>query len=155
LQPMCQSVTNVHGYIAQSIFGLLALNPSHISNPAACSSMALAARTLSWYAHAAYGVLMPFAGFSTLEWGLKSAWVKKELDRDLVYGPFGWFRASHEQATYGDTVQSFVSWVLAMVAGFAVTWVAVTWIAPQLPLMECATCEDRRMCQELKCGGCG
>jgi hypothetical protein len=114
--------------------------------------MALAARTLSWYAHFVYGVLLPVAGFCTLEWRLKSRWVKKNLGMDLVYGPLGWPRSQHERKTFAVRLQSYLSWLLVLMAAMVLTWVAAAWIVPRLPLMQCRTCEDAGTCRKLECG---
>lgn len=113
LQHTCNSVSRVHQFILGSVFGpvlLVAAPGSRISNPAACSNMVIAARTLGWYAHTAYGLLMPIAGFCTLEWRMKAKWVHRKLRRQLVFGPLGWPRSSVEPRTFGSACQSFLSW---------------------------------------------
>lgn len=155
LQPACQAVSDWHHYIASSIFGPMLLwltSDSSITNAAACSSMAMAAKTLGWYAQASYGVLMPMAGFCTLEWRLKARYVREKLGKQLVYGPFGWPRSEHEPSTFASYMQYCLSWTLVSAAALGLLWVGLTWLVPLLPLMPCQTCADKRTCQSVTCG---
>jgi hypothetical protein len=159
LQPACTGVSDLHTFIAASFLGpvlyMLTSGSSNssisIANPAACASMPMAARVLGWYAQASYGLLMPVAGFCTLEWRMKARWVKQKLGRQLVYGPWGWPSSQHDRGLL-CWVQNFTTWVLSIAAGMGLLWVALTWVVPQLPLMECQTCADSGTCLELQCG---
>lgn len=156
LQPACNGMTDLHRYIAASFLGpvldLLTSNGSiSLANPTACASMPMAARTLGWYAQASYGLLMPVAGFCTLEWRMKAKWVKQKLGKQLVYGPWGWPCSQHDTGLL-CMVQNFTTWVLSVAAGMALLWVALTWVVPQLPLMVCQTCADSGTCLPLQCG---
>lgn len=155
LQPTCQAVSDWHHYIAASILGPMLLwltSDSSITNAAACSSMPMAAKTLGWYAHTSYGVLMPAAGFCALEWRLKARWVRDKLGRQLVYGPMGWPRSERQPATFGSYVQYWLNWILVSAAVLGLLWVALTWLVPLLPLMPCRTCEDNGTCRPVACG---
>lgn len=155
LQPACTGVSDLHTFIAASFLGpvlyLLTSGSSvSIANPAACASMPMAARVLGWYAQASYGLFMPVAGFCTLEWRMKARWIKQKLGRQLVYGPWGWPCSQHDSGLL-YRVQNLTSWVLSIAAGMGLLWVALTWLVPQLPLMECQTCADSGTCLELQC----
>jgi hypothetical protein len=113
LQHTCNSVSRVHQFILGSIFGpfLLVTAPdSRVCNPAACSNMVMSARTLGWYTQTAYGLLMPIAGFCTLEWRMKAKWAHQKLRRQLVYGPFGWPEYDLEPRSLNSDCQSVLSW---------------------------------------------
>jgi hypothetical protein len=125
---------------------------SSIANAAACSSMPMAAKTLGWYAHASYGVLLPAAGFCTLEWRLKAKWVRDKLGRQLVYGPMGWPCSDNEPGTFAAHLQHCVNWILVTAAGLGLLWVGLTWLVPLMPLESCRTCVDKGTCQAVACG---
>jgi hypothetical protein len=124
----------------------------NITSAAACSSMPVAARTLGWYAQAAYGLLMPVAGFCTLEWRLKARWVRNTFGKQLVYGPFGWPRSQLEPKTLSTMVQMVISWSMVVAVALGLLWVGVTWVVPPLPLMTCQTCAEKGTCQPIQCG---
>jgi hypothetical protein len=155
LQPTCQAVSDWHSYIAASFLGPMWLGlfgDRTLTNPAACSSMVLAATTLAWYVQAVAGVLVPAAGFCALEWRLKAEWVRQKLGMQLGYGPLGWPRSQHQPRTVASAVQSVTSWVMVVAAGFGLAWVALTWLTPLLPQMACETCADSGTCQPVICG---
>lgn len=151
LQPACTGVTELHTYIAASFLGpvlymLTSDSSSSLPNRAACAGMPMAARMLGFYAQASYGLLMPVAGFCTLEWRMKAKWVKQKLGRQLVYGPWGWPCSQHDVGLL-YRVQNVTTWVFSVAAGMGLTWVL-----PQLPMMECQTCADSGTCLPLQCG---
>ena len=151
-------MTQLQHYIASAIFGypgMTAGPSSSVHSPAACSSMTSAARVLVWYSQLLYALMMPLAGFCTLEWRLKSKWVEHKLSKQLVYGPWGWPRSTTGLQNFASCLQSFITWLLYSTGIVAVVWCFSVWVVPRLPLMECETCVDKGTCRPVApCGEC-
>lgn len=164
LEPTCQAVSDWNHYIAASILGPMLLwltSGSSTTNAAACKGMAMAAKTLGWYTHASYGVLLLAAGFCALEWRLKARWVREKLGKQLVYGPLGWPRSECQLSTFASHLQHGLNWILVTAAGLGLLWVIFTWLVPLMPpsfggIVLCGgrTCVDKGTCRSVACGEC-
>lgn len=150
LQPTCRAVADLHSIMVAAILGPQFLFPHN--RPAACSTMLISARVLGWYAQAVYGVFMPVAAFCTLEWRLKQRWMKEALGGQLVYGPLCWRQSQPKCSKLVTAVQDLFSWLLVTAVCWVLLWEVVTWIVPQLPLMQCQSCEDTGTCLPVTCG---
>lgn len=108
------------------------------ANPDVCTDVLGSARLLSWYAHAAYIVLMQGMAFTSMEWQLKGRWVRQHLGKQLVYGPLAWPRC--EPLARGYSVfwqQRVLSLAIYVPTTLGLLWFFCMWLVPLLPHQPC------------------
>ena len=153
LQPACRGISTLHHVMISAMWGPALLpkgGPSSSAQDlAACSSMTSSAHMLMLYTQLLYGLLLPAAGFCSLEWRLKASYVYNQLGKQLVYGPWGWPRSVPRPATFASRLQTSVSWLLFIIGSVAAVWCASMWLLHRLPMVQCETCADKGTCLEV------
>ena len=108
--------------------------------------------------------MIPSTVYWTVEWRLKSAWARKQLNMQLCYGPLAWLARDppspsapqQQEAPDGGRCSSGSSrsasgWLTrallqlaALSTALWLLWLAVVWLAPRLPAAphEVAPCVD-------------
>lgn len=158
LQSTCSAITQLYELVVGSFLGTFFLTRSNTPSAASgCRNPVTAAHTLMIFCQLVHGLLVAAAGFMYMEWSLKSAWVKEELGKQLMYGP-AWTPWSHcmpmcpqqlergsprrvSRRTAASTAKGRVHNMLALaavlVAGLGLLWSLSVDTQPILPLVPC------------------
>lgn len=167
LVPSCDAVAQLHQLAFRPWLGSLYDAWGRSSSArAACADSAAAARTLIFFFQLLHSLWLPAAGFLSLEWRLKEAWVARRYRvLHLAYGPpwlgrLLWPDASHggvdrrrRPGEQGHVVPRMLRLALLLLVSAGLLWCLTVELQPLLPHEACTTCADLGTCQAVSNGG--